>query len=81
MAFIQGSSIDKIWVGSGMSIGFCNSWIDPSLLFILYMTPGVVVMSVISNSLSSLWVIISKWSKPKNPHRNPKPNALEVSGS
>ena len=34
-----------------------------------------------SNSLSSLSVIISKWSRPKKPHLKPNPNAVEDSAS
>ena len=34
-----------------------------------------------SNSLSNLSVTISKWSKPRNPHLNPKPKAEDDSGS
>ena len=34
-----------------------------------------------SNSLSSLSVIISKCSRPKNPHLKPNPSALDDSGS
>ena len=34
-----------------------------------------------SYSLSNLSSIISKCSKPRKPHLNPKPNAVEVSGS
>ena len=41
----------------------------------------MVVIRLTSNSLSSLSVIISRCSKPKNPHLNPKPRALDDSGS
>ena len=34
-----------------------------------------------SNSLSNLSVIISRCNNPKNPHLNPRPSALEDSGS
>ena len=34
-----------------------------------------------SNSRSSRSWIISMWSMPKNPHRKPKPRAMEDSGS
>ena len=44
-------------------------------------TPGVVVIKFISNSLSSLCVIISKCNSPKNPHLNPNPKADEDSAS
>jgi len=40
-----------------------------------------VVNKFISNSLSNLSVIISKCSKPKNPHLKPNPKAEEDSAS
>ena len=40
-----------------------------------------MVNKFISNSLSSLSVMISKCNKPKNPHLNPRPKALEDSAS
>ena len=41
--FIQGSSINLIWVGSGNADGFCKFIILSLLRWTLYTTPGVVV--------------------------------------
>ena len=41
----------------------------------------MVVNKLISNSLSSLSVIISKCNKPKKPHLKPSPKAEDASGS
>ena len=41
----------------------------------------LLLIRLISNSLSSLSVTISKCSNPKNPHLNPKPKADDDSGS
>ena len=40
-----------------------------------------MVRRLTSNSLSSLSVIISRWSNPKKPHLKPNPKADEDSGS
>ena len=73
--FIQGSSMNLICVGSGNADGFCKFIILSLLRWTLYTTPGVVVNKFISNSLSSLCVIISKCNRPKKPHLNPRPKA------
>ena len=78
---IHGSSINFIKVGSGKLDGFWRSFISPLFIWILYTTPGVVVNRLISNSLSSLSVTISKCNNPKKPHLKPNPNAEEDSVS
>ena len=57
--------------------------INSSSLFLINLnsTEGGVTIKDKSNSLSSLSITISKWSKPKKPHLKPKPKADEVSGS
>ena len=81
VALIHGSSIYFIKVGSGKLEGFCRSIISPLFRLTLYTTPGVVVSKLTSNSLSNLSVIISRWSKPKNPHLKPSPRADDDSAS
>ena len=70
-----------ISVNSSNLEGFLT--ITSSLLFltILNSTEGGVTIRDRPNSLSSLSITISKWSKPRNPHLNPNPKADDVSGS
>ena len=81
VAFIHGSSIYFIKVGSGKLEGFCKSIILLLFKCTLYTTPGVVVSRFTSNSLSNLSVTISKCRRPKKPHLKPKPKAEDVSCS
>src|SRR3974390_1142167 len=43
------------------------------------MTEGAVAMRSMLNSRRSRSWMISRWRRPKNPQRNPKPSAAEVS--
>ena len=81
VALIHGSSIYLIKVGSGRLDGFCKSIILPSFKFTLYTTPGVVVSKFTSNSLSNLYVTISRCSNPRKPHLKPNPKAEDDSAS
>ena len=81
VAVRNGSSIDSSFWGSGISDGLCTSTIDPSVKWARYSTLGAVAMSARSNSRSRRSRTISICRSPRNPHRNPKPSAAEVSGS
>ena len=70
-----------ISVNSSIFEGFLTIISSSLFLTILNSTEGGVTMSERPNSLSSLSITISRWSNPRKPHRNPKPNADEVSGS
>ena len=50
------------------------------ILVSLYGTVGAVATTSESNSSRNRSVKTSAWSNPKNPHRNPGPNAAETSG-
>ena len=80
-AFTYGSSIRAMDAGSGRLVGFDRTIISPSVRYTWYSTVGTVVMRSRLNSRSSRSCTISRWSRPRNPHRNPKPSAVEVSGS
>jgi len=45
-----------------------------------YSTDGADAMRSRLNSRSSRSWTISMWSRPRKPHRNPKPSATELSG-
>ena len=79
--YIYGSSILEIYVLSGILFGESISSTVPSVFVTLYITDGLVAIIPIPNSLSIRLIIISIWSKPKNPVLNPKPRASDVSGS
>ena len=67
-------------VTSGSPDGLCTSIIFPFLSYTLYETLGTVVMTSISNSLSSRSCMISICKSPRNPQRKPNPRATEDSG-
>ena len=80
-SFTYGSEIDSMVVGSGSSDGLSTSMTSPRRSPTRYSTVGAVVMSSSSNSRSSRSWTISRCSRPRKPHRNPKPRAAEFSGS
>ena len=65
----------------GNSEGFVTSTTVRSSSVTEYSTLGDVEMRSSPNSRSSRSRTISRWSRPRNPHRKPNPRAAEVSGS
>ncbi|CFS38402.1 Uncharacterised protein [Mycobacterium tuberculosis] len=66
---------------SGQSDGLVTRISVPSSLCTRYTTLGEVEIRSRPNSRSRRSRVISMCSRPKKPHRNPKPSATEVSGS
>ena len=70
-----------ISLGFGKAVGLSMVNFSPLVFVTIYETLGAVVIRSRSNSLSSLSSMISMCKSPKNPQRNPKPRAVETSGS
>ena len=70
-----------ISAADGISDGFETSITEPSPLVMWYSTDGAVEISDRPNSRSRRSRTISMWSRPRKPHRKPKPSAPDVSGS
>ena len=81
VARMYGSSTLSMPAGSGMSVGLCTSTVSPLRSRTWYSTFGVVASSSRSYSRSRRSRTMSMCSRPRNPQRNPKPSAVEVSGS
>ena len=81
VAFTTGSYTSAILPPVGYSEGFVTSSSAPLSMITRYTTLGAVEMRSRSNSRSRRSRTISRCSRPRKPIRNPKPSALEVSGS
>ena len=81
IASITGSSRSSMCCCDGSLLGLWISIVSPRVVVTRYDTPGAVVIRLRSNSRSNRSCTISMCSRPRNPQRNPKPNALELSGS
>ncbi len=81
IAVMMGSSILSMRPASGSFEGLSISCTTPSVVVTRYRTPGAVVTRSMLNSRSSRSCTISMCSRPRNPHRKPKPSAADVSGS
>ena len=80
VANTMGSSTMSYVPGTGISAGLCTtSTSSPRIT--RNSTFGAVAISSRSNSRSRRSFTMSMWSNPRNPHRNPKPSAIDVSGS
>ena len=58
---------------SGRAEGLATSITSPSVLCTRYATDGAVAIRSRLNSRTRRSRMISMWSRPRNPHRNPKP--------
>ena len=77
----NGSSMPASLLGGGMSAGLSTSTTSPVVRWARYSTDGTVAMRLRLNSRSSRSRTISMCSRPRKPHRNPKPSTPDVSGS
>ena len=80
VANTTGSSTRSYVPGTGISAGLWTT-VTSSPLITWNSTFGAVAISSRSNSRSSRSFTMSMCSRPRNPARNPKPSACEVSGS
>ena len=77
----NGSSIQSISLAGGISLGLSTTTSSPPMRCTRYSTDGAVAIRLRSNSRSSRSRMISMWSRPRKPQRNPNPSAPEVSGA
>ena len=80
-ALMYGSVTLAILNGSGQWPGLSTSIVLPSFKVTLYLTVGAETTRPMSNSRCKRSWITSRCSRPRNPQRNPKPRAAELSFS